>query len=58
MLRYYADLPSEAVARHLGVTTGAVHQLVHRALVGLRTELGAEVVALPEPTLAEVRDAP
>ena len=44
VLRYWLDLPAHEVAAMLGTTTGAVHQLTHRALVALRNVLAVDVV--------------
>lgn len=41
VLRYYADLPIDAIARSLGIRAGTVKSRLHRALSQLRAEYDA-----------------
>jgi len=70
VLRYLADLPEEAVARHLGCAVGTVKQHAHRGLSKLRVLLdpGAELIGeatnghsglfRPAPTVETKRPTP
>lgn len=42
VLRYWADLPTDAIAERLGVPAGTVRSRLHYALSALRTELESE----------------
>jgi len=44
VLRYYADLPVAEVADALGCAPGTVKSLTHKAVEGLRRELGVDAV--------------
>jgi RNA polymerase sigma-70 factor (ECF subfamily) len=43
VLRFWADLPTEAIAERLGVPPGTVRSRLHYALDALRADLGREV---------------
>jgi RNA polymerase sigma factor (sigma-70 family) len=53
LLRYYADLPVDEVAQHLGVSAGAVQQLTHRGLTALRTSFDISTSDIPQQPEAE-----
>lgn len=54
-LRYYGDLPVDAVAEAMGITTGSVKVFTSRALAALREDLGLTTDAVEPPTRTPAR---
>lgn len=56
VLRYYEDLPDEAIADAIGCSRPTVRSLVHRALPKLRAELGDTYAGGPARTMRGAHD--